>query len=219
MATKYKLPGSNLVPTRYRKHYSRSLVLLGILLLALIGYKTNQHFQQQRNEVASRTFWELSSALEEQDAQALESSYGILQEQANEGQLVLAKLLLARAEVDEDDSEAAAQYYRDIVEISRHKSLKDIARMRLAKLLAAEQRYDEAWKMTEEIESEQIQYSALVAELQGDINVLQKKFDEAREKYEEAFELMQTLNEPEYGSFIQSKLAMVYSAQLEELLS
>ncbi|WP_045859043.1 YfgM family protein [Teredinibacter purpureus] len=114
----------------------------------------------------------------------------------------MASLMLARLHVEDNQLEAAAARLQSVVDGGSNESISLLATARLARVLAAKGEPEQALQFVAQTSSEA--YTALFAEIRGDIYQSQGKYQEAHTAYGVALE---TLPPTEYNrsSLIQLK--------------
>lgn len=100
----------------------------------------------------------------------------------------LAALNLAKAKFEQGDKVAARAHLRWVIEKADMPELKNVAKLRLAKLLISEGQTDEAIKWLNEITAES--FTSLVSEAKGDAYVRLNDSAKAKEAYQKALETM-----------------------------
>ena len=114
----------------------------------------------------------------------------------------MAALSAARASFETGDLAASKTQLQWVIDHAREEELKDVARLRLAGVLLDEKRHDEALALVNGKHGEA--FSALYADLRGDILLAQGKRAEARGAYQQALE-KSDVKSP-YRPMIQAKL-------------
>jgi predicted negative regulator of RcsB-dependent stress response len=145
----------------------------------------------------------VKEAVEGDDTAAAEVRFGELKaEYPDHVYTHQAALLMARAEVV-SAPDAAAEKLREAMEQSDDPELAMIARLRLARLLAYREQYDEALKLLDvEVPG---QFAGRISEIEGDIYTARGEIDAARTAYLEA--MVASGAELLDRSFLQMKLA------------
>ncbi len=146
-------------------------VLLGIGLgLALIfGWRAWQGHQLSVAQEASGAYTEVMASLEKNDdgkdflskIDALKSDHG------GSSYAAMASLAEARYHVEQNNLEGAEAALRWAVDQGAFSELKSIARMRLARVLNAQDKHDDALDVLEKVSSQA--YAGQVDEIRGDI--------------------------------------------------
>ena len=122
---------------------------VAIGLLAIYGYRQYFAYQDRQGEAAGALYAAVKEAVEGDDTAAAEVRFGELKaEYPDHVYTHQAALLMARAEVV-SAPDAAAEKLRETMEQSDDPELAMIARLRLARLLAYREQYDEALKLLE----------------------------------------------------------------------
>jgi predicted negative regulator of RcsB-dependent stress response len=121
-----------------------------------------------------------SSALE--DAKAFETT--LLQDYDSTPYAALGALAMARIYVEQDNLDEAEKKLRWAMDNANEQELKEVSRLRLAQVLVAMEKYDDALSL---LGSElPAAYVSLVEELRGDAFRAKGNFDEARAAYDKA---------------------------------
>lgn len=115
---------------------------------------------------------------------------------------VLAALAGAKAALESGDPAAARSDLEWVVDHAGSDATRDIARLRLAGVLLEQKNFDEAAKLLAAPHSDS--FSALYADLKGDVLVAQGKNDEARSAYQLALD--KSAAESVHRTLIQMKL-------------
>ena len=91
---------------------------------------------------------------------------------------------MARLYMDENRDEDAANTLRSLIELDDVEELKQIARLRLAKVLLYQDKADEALQVVDELQTEA--FAARFAEVRGDAYTQLQDFEAARAAYQDA---------------------------------
>jgi len=162
-------------------------VIAGIVLglAAIFGWRWWQAEQIVQAEAASVIYQQMLSATNAGDAAgASEAAEQVLAKQGTGTYAVFAKLLLAKQALADKDMLGAEEHLRWALKKNRLESLGHDIRLRLARVLVAESRLDEALSLLE-IRNRGA-YSGSYDELRGDILALQGDLDAARGAYQQA---------------------------------
>lgn len=164
-------------------------VILGIVvgLGALAGWRGWTWYQNEQAMAASAIYGEVTTALQNDDRGAVrEGATTLRDEYGGTVYGALGALAAARAAVDADDLEAAADWLRWAAEEGSGADVPHVARVRLARVVAAGGNPDEALTL---IEGEApTGYDGLFAEVRGDILAEQGEREAALEAYRAALE-------------------------------
>jgi predicted negative regulator of RcsB-dependent stress response len=162
-------------------------VILGVVIgLAIAGGgKWWLARQQSRAEFASDQYEQvLQAAQKGSTASALERGGRLLDNLPTSNYAALTALVLAKIKVDQSDWDGARYYYQWVVEHTSIAPLKDIARMRLARVLLAKGDAAGALQTVETVDMKAFPLPG--QELKGDILLAMNKRDEARKAYSAA---------------------------------
>lgn len=162
-------------------------VVLSILLFIFAVFKYWHVHQEKIKNQASGTYEQLMGAVSNHDAKSI---------QAYSNQLVsnfkhtvyadAAHLILAKLFIDEAKYQEAQKELEQVVTKSKVISLKQVAKIRLARLLIMQKFYDKALQELSTLDD--TAYSAVVDEIKGDIYLAMGRTKDANEAYKKANE-------------------------------
>lgn len=161
------------------------IVFLSVILLAMSGYKYWNWHEEKVNQQASNAYEQMMLAFSNQDNRAVRGYANQLLNDydqtvyADAARLTLAKLYVLR--------EKYAQAHNALDYVATHSkmnALQQIAKIRLARLLAAEKSYDKALQELGKIDSKV--YMPVVNELRGDIYAATGQYQQAVVAYRKA---------------------------------
>lgn len=205
---------------RWWKQYGAALALaLVVGVGGWFGWQQWQHARESRAQAASLIYEEMmsaigSSAVEELDGASLSAFTAAAErlraEYPGTSYERLARLMLARLAVAREDLDAAATELRAVMDDDGDAELGLVARLRLVRVLAAQQRYDDALRLAEgEIPG---QIAAEFAEARGDIHALRGDHEAARAAYQQALEASAIQGNSLLSSLLRIKLNLVQPA-------
>lgn len=130
-------------------------VIAGVVIavVALVGWQQWNAYRQNRAEAASAeytAFYEQILAAQPTEG-VVARGEAILENYGNTPYAPLTALLLARHHVNAGELEQAAEHLRWVIAKADSKPVQAIARLRLARVLAAQQKYDEALAQLEPV--------------------------------------------------------------------
>jgi predicted negative regulator of RcsB-dependent stress response len=154
---------------------------------ALIGWRGwNWHQENQATE-ASDIFAVVLEAANKNDANALQEQTKTLRDNyAATPYASLAVLHEAKSKIEKGDATAAEESLRWVLKNSKQGTVQNVARLRLARLLLADNKIDEAQAMVDSGLSDA--YSSLANEIRGDIFVAKGEIEQAKEAYDQAMQ-------------------------------
>lgn len=155
---------------------------IGLAITALFGWEYWQKHQAQQMESASTLYSTVQTTAD--DAVAAKNIQELQTAYTTSPYAALASLDTAKTYAEAGDYEPAITALRWVVEHSKDIDLKNIASVRLARVLASSGKYDEALQLASQ--SYGASYESVLEELKGDIYSAQKKVAEARKAYERA---------------------------------
>ncbi len=159
-------------------------IILG--LGAIFGWQQWQAYIISQNESASTLYQEVLTAINENNLQdARGPASAIIHNYGKTGYAILARLMLARIAVEEDeDYTTAATHLQWALDNVKDKAMKHEIRSRLARVYMATDRLDDALSLVN-IDSTGA-YGPLYDEIRGDIYTLMENHTEARLAYQQA---------------------------------
>ena len=154
---------------------------------ALVGWRGwNWHQEKQATE-ASDIFTVVQEAANKNDVTGLQEQTNILRDKyASTPYAPLAVLHQAKNQIEQGDNAAAEESLRWVLKNSKQDTVQNVARLRLARLLLADNKVDEAQAMVNSGMSDA--YTSLANEIRGDIFVAKGKIEQAKEAYDQAMQ-------------------------------
>lgn len=166
--------------------YSNILTLvLSLLLLVFAGFKYWSWHQEKIIAQASTAYEHLMLAFSNQDNKGIRSYANQLV--SDYGQTVYADaahLALAKLEVNKEHYDKALKSLSHVAKRSKIGALRQVAKLRMARLLTAQKVYDKALVELSVLDDKV--YMPLVSELKGDIFAATGQYQQAMKSYKEA---------------------------------
>jgi len=161
------------------------LVLIGIIAIfgAVIGRQYLEYKSQTTASEASRVYDAVLVAVRKKEyTKANELGMGLIQNFKNTPYAALTALLLARGTFDQGNLEATEKNLRTALSVAEPGAVQHIATVRLARVLASQNKTDEALKLLNDAKSPG-NYKTLYEEAKGDIYVKRQDLEKARVAY------------------------------------
>jgi len=174
-----------------------SIIVAVVFALAIVGgWRGWQAWQGNRAQDASQLYAELLDSVERNDASASEQLAALRDDYDNTPYAVLGALHEAKRLVTAGDLEAAAETLQYATDSASDADLKAVSGVRLARVLLAMDRGDDALKALPGDAPES--FAALIATVRGDIFFEQGKLDEAKVAYQQAADSGAVTADPEF---------------------
>jgi len=174
------------------KHFWRDYgrVVIAAVLAFVLGVGGTQgwkHYKRTRAQEASLQYVKLEQAIAKGDVNEVRNvGSDIVTEYANTPYGPMAALVLAKADHDAGDLDAAAERLEWAAEKAQTDEVKNLARLRLAAVLLDQDQYEAALKQLDQEVAPA--FVGVYADLRGDVLVAQGKTAEARAQYQQALD-------------------------------
>lgn len=161
------------------------VVGIAIGLGGVFGWTWWQDHLRTQAEEASQIYQQLTgdAAVGKHDAVRSRAA-AIIESYPKTGYAALAALIAAKSAFEENDFDQARRRLEWVIDNSDSASFKDMARLRLARILIEEGKPDEAMAVVESVEQEA--FGASANEIRGDILITRGNAQGAREAYLQA---------------------------------
>lgn len=168
------------------KENGRTLVVgVALGLGGVFGWTWWQDYLRSQSEEASMIYQRVvEDAAAGRHDTVRQQAAEIVQSYPKTGYAALASMLAAKSAFAEDDLEEARRRLEWVIDNSDNGSFRDLARLRLARILIDEDKLDEAVAAVESVE--QGAFRASADEIRGDIRIMRGDTDGAREAYLQA---------------------------------
>jgi predicted negative regulator of RcsB-dependent stress response len=171
---------------------SKSSLFVGVVmgLLIITGWKYWQAHQQAQREEASLTYHLMGRAVTaKQPEEAIKLGQQLIESYPSTTYAEFSRITLAKLKVEAGDLEAAKLRLEEEVKQGHDETLKELARLRLARILLARGEADAGLTLLKGTETTAGKFSALLEEVRGDLLIAAKRPEEARAAYQKAKEL------------------------------
>ena len=161
---------------------------IGLGLVLIFGWRGWQGHKASVAQEASSAYTKVMESLEAGDngEEFLKQVSLIKSDHGGTSYAAMASLAEARYHVEQNNLAGAEESLRWTVDQGTFKELKSIARLRLARVLNAQKKHDEALEVLDDVTS--ISYAGLVDEIRGDIHLDSGNAKEALAAYRRAKE-------------------------------
>ncbi|CDZ78288.1 hypothetical protein BN59_02598 [Legionella massiliensis] len=175
----------------WNRHSNTLTVVLSLLLLTVAGFRYWNWHQEKIASQASTAYERLMVAFSNQDDKGIQSyANQLINDYGKTIYADAARLALAKQDVSNEKYDQAQQSLEYVAAHSKMPALKQIARIRVARLLASKKAYDKA--LTELTVVDDAAYKPVVNELKGDIYAATGQYQQAILAYKEAITEVRT---------------------------
>lgn len=193
------------------KQYGGLVLLVAtVALLTVAGMRGWSYYQTKQGIEAGELYTQLQGAVGANDAKKVQDIAAVITDRYKRtGYAAFAAFAAAKAAMDSGDGAAAKTRLQWVVDNGRDDEIKDIARLRLAAVLLDEKNYEDALKLLDAKHGDT--YTALYADLKGDVLTAQGKPQEARAAYQIALDKSDSRSG--YRALVQVKLDALGAAK------
>jgi predicted negative regulator of RcsB-dependent stress response len=171
--------------TFWQKYAKFFLGLFGGFLVVYCGVQYYFHYLNKQALKASFVYDNMITHMQKQDkGEALSEARILMHQYKRTPYAHLAALLLAKVEIEQNNLEAAVGYLRFAIQ-GKQNAIQQIAKVRLARVLAEQKHYQEALDLLTP-QKPLPDYITLFEETKGDIYLMQQEKDKARLAYQNA---------------------------------
>jgi predicted negative regulator of RcsB-dependent stress response len=169
----------------WNKYSTIVTLILSLILVVAAGYRYWNWHQEKISTQASTAYEHLMLAFSNQDDRGIQAySKQLMTNYKHTVYADAARLSLAKLQITSEDYTQAKKNLDYVATHSKMPALKQIAKLRLARLLTAEKAYDKALAELSTVIDKA--YTPVVKELKGDIFAAKGQYQEAIQSYKEA---------------------------------
>ncbi|HRE56084.1 MAG TPA: tetratricopeptide repeat protein, partial [Candidatus Competibacter sp.] len=166
----------------WKENGASIIVGIGLGVIAIFGWQYWNSYRHGKAEQASQAYDAFIEAVEKPDAdQARQRGQALLNDFPKSPYTTLAALRLAKLAADSGDAPAAIKQLEGVIETAQLDELKDIARLRLARVLFGAGRPADAEQALNQIKTASL--TAEREELRGDLALVANDLAKARSAY------------------------------------
>lgn len=166
-------------------------VILSVILFSIVGYRYFTWHQDKLTQQASIAYEQMMIALSHNNVKAVRSyANELIKEHTKSVYADVAHMTLAKMYVSKNKWDQAREELRFVADNSKMRSLKQMAKIRIARIFAANQAYENA--LNELTKVDDATYLPVINELKGDIYGATGKYEEAMNSYKQAIEEVKT---------------------------
>lgn len=175
----------------WKRNQNVVTIILSVILLTFSGFKYWNWHQDKMNQQASNAYEHMMFAFSSQDNKSIRAyAKQLLTDYRNTIYADVAHLTLAKLYVSQDKYPKAEIELRSVADHSKMSTLQQIAKIRLARILAANKSYDQALSELNQVDN--TAFRPVVSELKGDIYAATGKYQDAVLAYRKAINEVQT---------------------------
>lgn len=188
----------------WKKYSTLITMIVSLVFLSIAGYQYWNWHQQKIQMQASNRYEHLMLALSNENLKEVQAyANQLIKEYDNTVYADVAHLTLARIAVQKHHYEDARNHLGVVAKKSHMNALQQIAKMRMARILTFEKKYDDALSIADSIND--TIYSSLINELKGDIYAATGDKEKAAIAYQKAVSDVQ--NQGVGNLFLEMKMA------------
>lgn len=204
------------LPARYRKLVLPvivgGLVVVSALLIVLQLHENSRLAESKRLNTA---LWQMNTSIAAGEIEEAAAQFDIIKNEGNQQQIYFALLQMGYGQHQAENYAEAAVLFSEAIAITDSKALRDTARIRLAKTMQSDDKYDEALALMLEIESLSGSFVLISESISGDIYLTQDKLADSAHSYKKALVQAKQLNDRTYLRLLETKIAAVASLRLQ----
>ncbi len=172
----------------WKENGTSTLAGLAAAVLLLGGWNLWQSYQQDKQNQASALYEQLLQDVERGKHEEVDTIARRLKDQyGSTAYASFAALMLAKSKVRQGDLEAAKSVLRQLVQDANSDELKNVARVRLVRLMLATAEYEQGLQLIAEVDPSAAEgFGGSYDELKGDLYVALGRLGEARTAYQSA---------------------------------
>lgn len=175
----------------WNKYNNSITIVISLVLLTFIGIKYWNWHQDKIQMQASSAYERLMLAFSNQDSKGIQAySNQLIKNYSKTIYADAAHLTLAKNYVSQDNYDKAQEHLEFVIKHSKLNALKQVARIRITRLMIAKKNYDQA--LTELASVNDNAYKPVIDELKGDIYAATGQYQQAIASYKEAITEVRT---------------------------
>ncbi|MFI4919569.1 MAG: YfgM family protein [Legionellales bacterium] len=166
----------------WKRYGNMVVVCLSFLLLSVAGYRYLHWHQEKMTQQASTTYENMMMEFSNDNTKAVRAyANELIKNYSSSVYADVAHMTLAKLYISKDKLVKAKEELQLVVDNSNIKTLKQIARIRVARILAAEKSFTNAFKELSSVDDSV--YLPVINELKGDLYGSTKQYQEAINSY------------------------------------
>jgi predicted negative regulator of RcsB-dependent stress response len=166
----------------WKRHGNLVTIFLSVILICFAGVRYMYWHQDKINQQASTTYENMMVVFSDQNIKSVRAyANELIKDYKRSVYADAAHMILAKVYVSKNKPEQAQKELQFVASTSEMPPLRQIAKIRMARLLAANKSYKEALNELSSVEDNT--YLAVINELKGDIYGETGKFEEAINAY------------------------------------
>lgn len=166
-------------------------VALSLVLFAIAGYRYLSWHQDKVTQQASVAYEQMMMALSNHNNKAVRAyANELITDHSSSVYADVAHMTLAKIYITKNKLDDAKNELRRVADNSKMRSLKQIAKIRIARILASQKSYTNA--LNELTNVVDVTYLPVINELKGDVYGAMGKYEEAMNSYKQAIEEVKT---------------------------
>ena len=187
----------------WKKNGKFTLGVIALVVLISIVWQLWDFEREKTFGLASDRFeWLLEGVMTKDDKVVQTQANYILEHYPRTPYYLIAALMQAKQAVDDHDFVTAEEKLLNVMSRTSDKALKQVARLRAARVMIAENKASQALELLKKVDDNN--YLPAIQSLRGDIYLAMGQGRQARQAYQEAIQLLG--EQDSFQSFLQMKL-------------
>lgn len=166
------------------KNGTTLILALVVFLAGVLGFRSWQDYKTSQGESASVIYQQMSDQLESNPDKAMELGLRVVGDYPSSGYASMASMAMGKITLQRGELDASVAHFSSVMKGAGSPEFKQIARLRLARVLLAQDKFDEA--MSTISAGEPGSFRAEYDEVKGDIYLAQGNRQQARDAYANA---------------------------------
>lgn len=136
---------TSFIPAKYRKQVVVAVISILVLLIGgLGGHRIYVSTTDARDKAVSQAYFNINQALDDSEYEQASQNFEIIRSRGSEAQIVFVTLSMAAGHFENQQYEQSEQLYMSVIDLAKQSVIRDMARIRLAKVQLAQNKTQDA---------------------------------------------------------------------------